>query len=450
MNTDCFLNHYAKETPVFMLSGNPIYREQFVCDILQLKNRIARAEIPSYHLCFNHSYWFSVALFAVLAAGKEPILLPNHQADTLIAFKQTTIGMLSDIDGITSSLPIKTVDEEESMQLAGNGLCDALPRSLSQTVTLYTSGSTGNSKKIQRTLKEIIYEAQALSSTFKDEPQPETVYSSVSPQHIYGLMFYIFWPLLTGKTIAYPRVIFPEEIEKLLKCEQKKTLVSCPSLLSRLAFSLEKKTAHRVFSSGNLLKEQAAQWLHQNLHLEPIEVLGSTETGGIAFRQQMLSKLWKPLENVKITQDEHNQCLLVDSPFFSGEKPFLTADQIELDADGLFTLVGRVDRIVKVEGKRVSLDAVENHIKSHELISDAALFFVDDKFQFLAAVIVLNEAGALLLKTKNKHYLDREIKAWHARLFDLITRPKKIRYVSQIPVNSQGKILHQSLKKIIG
>ncbi|NNM58886.1 MAG: acyl--CoA ligase [Legionellales bacterium] len=448
MNPNRLLDsHYSNKNPQFIISGEPIYRTQFLQDICALKKKLKDTPVQSYQLCFNHSYWFTVSLFAVLAANKEPVLLPNFQADTLLAFKKADTGVISDIENITSSFFVNT---HSVCLTSSDEELDNLSLSLSQTITLYTSGTTGNPKKIQRTLREILSEIQVLESTFKAQLQSAIIYSSVSPQHLYGLIFYILWPLYAGRSIIYPQLNYPEQIAKMLQADEIKVLVSCPSLLSRLEFSVTKKHQHIIFSSGSLLKAEAAQSLHQNLHLQPIEVLGSTETGGIAFRQQMISARWQTFAKVNIDQDKNNLCLLVDSPFFSGEKPFLTADQVEIHPEGLFSLLGRVDRIVKVEGKRVSLDEIENHIKSHDFVSDAVVCFVDGQRQLLAALIVLNEEGEHILSSKNKYYLDREMKAWHSRLFDLVTRPKKIRYVSKIPVNSQGKTLLSDLKQILG
>ncbi|MCV6071529.1 AMP-binding protein, partial [Escherichia coli] len=63
-------------------------------------------------------------------------------------------------------------------------------------------------------------------------------------------------------------------------------LVSSPALLKRLNEEHNPVAIRCVFSSGGPLPNQAAQHSHLLFGSLPIEVFGSTETGGIAYRQQ--------------------------------------------------------------------------------------------------------------------------------------------------------------------
>ncbi len=63
--------------------------------------------------------------------------------------------------------------------------------------------------------------------------------------------------------------------------------------------------------------------------------------------------------------------LKIRSPSLPDDSWFTTADKVEVREDGRFLLKGRIDRIAKIEGKRISLDAIESQLKASPLVSDA-------------------------------------------------------------------------------
>ncbi len=84
----------------------------------------------------------------------------------------------------------------------------------------------------------------------------------------------------------------------------------------------------------------------------PVEIYGSSETGGIAWRQT--ESLWQPLPGVQLALNTEG-ALRIDSPWLALGQTEQTADAAELFADGRFALRGRLDRIIKLEEKRISL-----------------------------------------------------------------------------------------------
>ncbi|HAU81132.1 MAG TPA: AMP-binding protein, partial [Stenotrophomonas sp.] len=90
----------------------------------------------------------------------------------------------------------------------------------------------------------------------------------------------------------------------------------------------------------------------------PTEVFGSSETGGVAWRRWSAARpQWHPLPGVAWRIDEG--CLAVRSPHLASEDWWLTQDRAVADDGHSFRLLGRADRIVKIEERRVSLDALE-------------------------------------------------------------------------------------------
>ncbi len=120
----------------------------------------------------------------------------------------------------------------------------------------------------------------------------------------------------------------------------------------------------RVFSSGGALPAEAAQALHQRLGQWPTEIFGSSETGGIAWRQG--PTLWQPFADVQLSQGEDG-ALRIASTYLPPGHIEHSADAARIEADGRFELLGRLDRIVKLEEKRISLPMLEQALVAHGL-----------------------------------------------------------------------------------
>jgi acyl-coenzyme A synthetase/AMP-(fatty) acid ligase len=298
----------------------------------------------------------------------------------------------------------------------------------------YTSGSTGLPKMVNKLLIHIENELAALELLWGCTPDAK-YYSTVSHAHLYGFLFSLLWPVCAAKQLARGTFSFWEEI--FSKCSVYDYIISSPSHLGRFPPNQAQLIkCHYVFSSGALLTYNAANLSNKVLGHLPIEVFGSTETGGIAFRQQQTpEQLWSPFPNIQIMQTEE-QLLALKSPYMDTEHAFyITQDIINLN-NGQFSLRGRNDRIVKVEGKRVSLVDLENRLKK--------IPFID----ILGAVIVLDAFNAQRLQTAGKLTIIREIKAQLLDFFELVSVPHKWCFVESIPSNSQGKRSKELIKSI--
>src|SRR5205814_3095144 len=111
---------------------------------------------------------------------------------------------------------------------------------------------------------------------------------------------------------------------------------------------------------GGPLAAAAASAYTRALGAAPTEIYGSSETGGIAWRVQdggAESQTWTPSPRVAV-QTDADGALQVRSPFAGGDAWFTMADAAQPLADGRFRLLGRLDRIVKLEEKRLSVPEV--------------------------------------------------------------------------------------------
>jgi 3-hydroxymyristoyl/3-hydroxydecanoyl-(acyl carrier protein) dehydratase len=195
----------------------------------------------------------------------------------------------------------------------------------------------------------------------------------------------------------------------------------------------------RVLSSGARMPPE----LHMSLatgHNWPVtEILGSTETGGIATRGHPLHG-FTPLPQVTVTAPEGK--LVVESPW-CGEPRVALEDQIELSSDGTFRYLGRATELIKVAGKRAHAHELEATILKLPGVTDAALMVhaLDGKEPRVAVAITVAE-GATVGRT--------EIAAAIREQFDAVFVPKIIKVVPRIPRTERGKLDAHTLRALLG
>jgi acyl-coenzyme A synthetase/AMP-(fatty) acid ligase len=304
------------------------------------------------------------------------------------------------------------------------------------TLVFFTSGSTGAPKPVEKKLSQLEIEARALIKLWGDDAG--FVLSTVSHQHIYGLLYRIIWPVLASGCSSDEAATYWEEIEH--KLDATTTLITSPAHLSRLPPNLHLANPPKlIFSSGQLLPFNDAQACKHAFGRAPLEVFGSTETGGIAWRRQESADTpWTPFEDIKVSADPDG-ALEVRSPYLPNDAPHLTGDGVALLPGGAFRLQPRRDRVVKVDGKRVSLTRVEEKLVSLPEIAATAALTLPERKHALAAIVALTDAGRAKLEARGAFRLSRDLRRAAAAELEPAERPKHWRFVDAIPVDSQGK-----------
>lgn len=303
-------------------------------------------------------------------------------------------------------------------------------------LVFYTSGSTGVPKRVEKNLSRLEREAAALDSIWGGEAGH--VAATVSHQHIYGLLYRIVWPVLSGRTADDAAAEYWEDLAGRFAG---RTLISSPAHLARLSprRDLYADAPGLIFSSGQLLSWQAAQACASTFGRHVIEVLGSTETGGIAWRQQMAPNApWTPLPGVGVSSDADG-ALTVRSPFLQENTPQKTGDVIEPVGDGTFRLKPRGDRVVKIDGKRVSLMRVEEALAAFPEVETAAALTLESRKDALGAVVALTSLGSAALRELGSFRLSRQLRSRLSSSLEPAERPKHWRFVDAIPTDAQGK-----------
>ena len=307
-------------------------------------------------------------------------------------------------------------------------------------LSLCTSGSSGEPKRIDKTLRQLANEVEALEQLWGADLGEAWIIGSVATQHIYGLLFRVLWPLCAGRPFVRRQLAFPEDLQRASREHPAFAWVGSPALLKRMGDNLDwpaLSAVRRVFSSGGALPADAAQSLQQRLQQWPTEILGSSETGGIAWRQG--ASLWQPFAGVELSQDSDG-ALLIASPYLPAGHVEHTADAACIAADGRFELLGRLDRIVKLEEKRISLPMLEQALVAHDWVAEARLGVVQENRAVLGALLVLSDAGLFALREHGRRSLTEALRKHLSQHCEALALPRRWRLVRQLPLNSQGKL----------
>ncbi|WP_282368719.1 acyl-CoA synthetase family protein [Pseudomonas sp. PS02290] len=371
----------------------------------------------------------AIALFAAWRADVAVLLPSDLQA-------QTRQRWASHVDLWLTDLP----DDTRLEQLNADPLPPAALDLDQCSLSLCTSGSSGEPKLIEKHLRQLANEVSALERLWGAELGDACIIGSVAAQHIYGLLFRVLWPLCAGRSFVRQQLPFPEDLQRASREHESFAWVASPALLKRMGDNLDwshLSVVRRVFSSGGALPADAAASLHQRLGQWPSEILGSSETGGIAWRQG--DSLWRAFDDVTLSQDADG-ALRIESPYLPSDHVEQTADAVRFLEDGRFELLGRLDRIVKLEEKRISLPLLEQALATHEWVSEARLGVVRENRASLGALVVLSASGVHALRNQGRRALTQALRQHLVPHCEALALPRRWRLLGHLPLNAQGKL----------
>lgn len=407
-------------------AATPCRWHEFRASVAGLASSLAPRPEQSWLLAEADPLEFAIALFALWHAGKRVVLPPSLQFGAVAE-------LAKEVDATWSRSTV-SLDEK---------LLPALDPTRVR-LDLYTSGSTGEPKRIGKTLAQLEAEVAVLEALWGGDAHP--VLATVPHHHIYGLLFRLLWPLAAGRPFDAETCAAPELLLARLTRLGGGRVISSPAQLGRMhelidLTSLQGRVRH-IHSSGGPLAPEAAGRFRAALGAAPTEVLGSTETGGIAWRRQGENHgddAWTPFPGVRVECGEDN-ALLLRSPFLPDGQPLATSDAVQLGADGRFHLLGRLDRIVKIEEKRLALADMESRLNQHPWVREAAVLPLPGRRPRLGAVLALTPAGAAELAAGGRLACARALRRYLAQWFDPVLLPRAWRYPDSLPYNERGKL----------
>ncbi|MBL8348869.1 MAG: propionate--CoA ligase [Burkholderiaceae bacterium] len=367
--------------------------------------------------------------------------------------------------------------------------------------TLYTSGTTGKPKGVQRdTGGYAVALAASMKHIFQGRPG-ETYFSTSDIGWVVGHSYIIYGPLIAGMaTIMYEglptrpdggvwwslvekykvTVMFsaPTAVRVLKKQD--------PALMARHDLS----SLRALFLAGEPLDETTGKWIAESLGKPIIDNYWQTETGWPILTiangvEQAPSKFGSPGVpmygyDVKLIDEATGEVLTghhqkgvvaVEGPLppgcmqtvwrdddrfvktywtsIPGKMVYSTFDWGIRDEDGYFFILGRTDDVINVAGHRLGTREIEESISSHPNVAEVAVVGVADnlKGQVAMAFAVLKDpslaatpADALKLEGEIMKVVDSQLGA--------VARPARVRFVSVLPKTRSGKLLRRAIQAV--
>lgn len=372
---------------------------------------------------------FVPALLGAWRAGATVELLPNVQPGTLDrvdADPEIAVVLHDGADLRGRSPKARYVPE----LLASNQEDDA-PRPPPEIAALMaTSGTTERPRYVAKTMAQLTAELAVLATIV---PPARCVLSTVPLSHLYGMLWGVLLPLAQGTRIVSHDAFMPAELAAVILREGVDLVISTPAHLRAMA-AIAMPRDRRVISSGARLPAELHAELASSHGWKVMEILGSTETGGIATREDPAGG-FRPLPEVSVTRDDDAR-LVVESPWCARAT---LEDQIELLADGTFRHLGRTSELIKVAGKRAHAHELEAALRKVPGITDAA--------------VALHQAPgheprvvAAVVGTADREQLAEAIR----RDFDAVFVPRIVKHVASLPRNERGKLEHAALRALLG
>jgi len=467
--SNCLTTKRRATSPIAYHAGHYYDADQFYVTIKSWVNKLQSQPAQRYALFTEDAYPFAVLLFALFHAGKEVWIPGNNRPGTALQLQQRGCQLIGDWD-TTRAFDYCL----QSTEYSGLSL---LPLDPAETrLVIFTSGSTGNPKPVVKQLIQFQLEVETLEKQWGKQLAHAAALATVSHQHIYGLLFRVLWPLSAGRCFHSDCYINPETLVKGAQ-DLAAYWVASPAHLKRLDHGSPWdgiSSLRAVFSSGGALQHDVARQILACSGQPVIEIYGSSESGGIGWRLQGNESLtsWTLFEGMSLTQvdgrwqlhspylqipptpsfskGEVTQTLLTSPPFGKGgQGGFLLDDQISLQDDGRFMLHGRLDRIVKIEEKRVSLTEMEQHLMAIPWVAEAFTLMLTRHRDIVGAVIVLTDDGVQLLKTKGRKPLIKQLREALYQNFDAVVLPRKWLFLERMLMSAEGKIEQPVLKHLL-
>lgn len=388
-------------------------------------------------------YRFTVALLAAWQRGFSVALPPNAQPETMRVMRERANArtVVHDVDGgqgidVRDARVVAAAREKVGQHPFAPFVPFAPER---QLATVYTSGSTGEHVACPKTAAQIVGEASVLADTFA-LPADARVLAMVPPYHIYGLLFGVLVPLVSGAALYRHTPLHAPEVSQLLRAGVD-VLVTVPAHLRALCLAQdEQPEVARVFSSGAPLPPEVARNAKARFGWTVTEVFGSSETGGIAWRESGGEGPWMPLPGVEVSASDE-ETLVVRSPFLhpSAPRPYVGADRVAMQPDGRFVHLGRADGVLKIGGVRVSLTEVERHLLAIDGVKDAAAIAVEVGGARGHEVWV-----ALVAPSLDARAIRAALREWLAP----VAMPRRVALVDALPREPNGKLPRHALEAL--
>ncbi|HUX64111.1 propionate--CoA ligase [Sulfuricella sp.] len=365
---------------------------------------------------------------------------------------------------------------------------------------LYTSGTTGKPKGVQRdTGGYAVALAASMRHIYAGQPG-ETLFTTSDIGWVVGHSYIVYGPLINGMTtILYEGLpIRPDPAIwwKIVEENKVSVMFSSPTAIRVLKKQppefLQKhdvSSLRNLYLAGEPLDEPTARWIADALKVNIIDNYWQTETGwpilsSVPGIEDTVRKFGSPSFqvygfNLKLLHESTGQevgvnekgvlvavpplppgCLstvwgddarFVNTYFsnFETEQVYSTFDWATRDEDGYYFILGRTDDVINVAGHRLGTREIEEAIQAHPNIAEVAVVGVHDevKGQAVMAFAVVKDAGRTSTPESTAQ-MEKEVMATVDKELGAIARPAKVHFVAALPKTRSGKLLRRSMQAL--
>ena len=358
---------------------------------------------------------------------------------------------------------------------------------------LYTSGTTGQPKGVQR---DVGGYAVALAASMKHifcGGPGETMFTTSDIGWVVGHSYIIYAPLIAGMTtIMYEGVPIRPDAGiwwKIVQDYRVAVMFSAPTAIRVLKKQdpaylrkYDLSALKHLFLAGEPLDEPTHVWISESLGRPVIDHYWQTETGspllsahpGVEKTRLKMGSPSFPVygydvrllhEGTGIEVREGEKGVLTVAPplppgcmstiwgdderfvntYFRGFKDQLvysTFDWGIRDRDGYYFILGRTDDVINVAGHRLGTREIEEAVNMHPNVAECAVVGVADalKGQMPLAFAVLKDASRATSPEEVMQTVDKQLGA--------IARPKAVHFVTLLPKTRSGKTLRRSIQAL--
>jgi propionyl-CoA synthetase len=424
----------------------------------------------------------------------EAIKLAKHPPEKVLMYRR----------GLDAQMPMvsgRDVDWKElAATHAGASVACAWLESNEPSYILYTSGTTGHPKGVQRDVGGYAVALAASMQHIYCGNAGETMFTTSDIGWVVGHSYIIYGPLIAGMTtILYEGVpIRPDAAVwwKIVQDHKVNVMFSAPTAIRVLKkqdpaylTKYDLSSLRHLFLAGEPLDEPTHVWISQALNKPVIDHYWQTETGwpilsampgveqsrikygspsfpvyGYDLRLLREADAMDAAENEKavvaIVPPLPPGCLstvwgdderFVQTYFstFSNRQVYSTFDWGIRDPDGYHFILGRTDDVINVAGHRLGTREIEEAINMHSNIAECAVVGVADplKGQMPLAFAVAKDTSRLG-EPKGRSLLEKEVLETVDRQLGAIARPKAVHFVTLLPKTRSGKTLRRSIQAL--
>jgi propionyl-CoA synthetase len=365
---------------------------------------------------------------------------------------------------------------------------------------LYTSGTTGKPKGVQRdTGGYCVALAASMRHVYQANPG-ETYFATSDIGWVVGHSYIVYGPLINGMaTVVYEGTPLRPDAGiwwKIVQDYKVSVMFSAPTAIRVLkkqdpAFlkKYDLSSLRHLFLAGEPLDETTAKWIAEALGKPIYDHYWQTETGwalltGLPGVEAHATKFGSPsfpaygydvrllheATAQEVGADEKGVVAVVpplppgcmttvwgqDERFvqtyftsFKDKMVYTTFDWGIRDKDGYYFILGRTDDVINVAGHRLGTREIEEAISAHAAVAEVAVVGVADqlKGQMPMAFAVVKDP-ARIATPELRAALEKEVMGTVDSLLGPIARPKNVHFINQLPKTRSGKVLRRSIQAI--